>query len=51
MNILILFALLQSFDCSKISFLEAHRDQEPIRTKGVVYSGVQDTSVLQTGYS
>ena len=43
MNILptILLVLMQSFECSKISFLEAHGDKAPIRTKGVVYTGVK----------
>ena len=53
MNILptILLVLMQSFECSKISFLEAHGDKAPIRTKGVVYTGVKNASVLKTGYA
>ena len=52
MNVLptILLVLMQSFECSKISFLEAHGDKAPIRTKGVVYTGVVNASVLKTGY-
>ena len=53
MNILpaILLVLMQSFECTKMSFLEAHGDKEPIRTKGVVYTGVKNASVLKTGYA
>ena len=53
MNILpaILLVLMQSFECTKMSFLEAHGDKEPIRTKGVVYTGVKNASALKTGYA
>ena len=53
MNLLptVLLVLMQSFECTKMSFLEAHGDKAPIRTKGVVYTGVVNASVLKTGYA